>query len=73
MNETIKKALDKYFKDTNKIILNMINGKETKIVDINGKRFYLNDEELGVVDTFFGYHTIEKDEKGGEILIYKNL
>lgn len=73
MNNDIKKIIEKFCKDRNSILLNLIEGKETKIVDINGKRFYLNDEELEVVDMFFGYHTEKRDERLGKILIYKNL
>lgn len=94
MNQKIEEALKEFFVRREEIIEEFMRKLEiarlaTTKVMVNDKEYDLTDDEVGVVDTFFGYHeTVSNccfapiDENGicsdckehaEKVLIYQNL
>lgn len=78
MNKKIEEALKEFYKRRSEIVEEFmrkieIARLETTKVMVNDKEYDLNDEEIKVVDTFFGFHTEEVDDDGEKILIFRNL
>jgi len=94
MNEKIEKIFKEFLEDRRKIVDRFMRGLEiarleTTKVYVNDKEYDLNDEEIRVVDTFFGTHETASNcclanidecgicsdckEHAVKVLIYRNL
>jgi len=94
MNEKIEKIFKEFLQNRQEIVERFMRGLEiarleTTKVYVNDKEYDLNDEEIKVVDTFFGTHEIASnccladiDESGicsdckehaSKVLIFRNL